>query len=275
MDLIIETDIGNDPDDLFAICYLIKAGVNIRAILISPGDADQIAVAKLICDEFGIEIPIGTIGPNKIKPPTSFHRKLLEKYNKPLVEKADGLSSDILDDVLKNHPDSELFIIGPATNIANYLNKFPNAFANATMQGGFLPYNLYYPSFKNPKFDGKLWMPTFNLNADRNAGSIFLNADINRQMIGKNVCHNIIFDKKYNVSKTSSLFRNAADILFEKNNEKKFHDPTAACLMLHPEIGIWFDGKTVKMEAGWTTVEGTDKILADFDQNLLWEYLLK
>lgn len=275
MDLIIETDIGNDPDDLFAICYLITAGVNIRAILVSPGDADQIAVAKLICDEFGLKIPIGTAGLNKIKPPTSFHRKLLEKYNKPLAEKADGLSSDILDDVLKNYPNCELFIIGPATNIGNYLEKYPNAFKKATMQGGFLPYNLYCPSIKNPKFDDKRFMPTFNLNSDRKAGTTFLNADINRQMVGKNVCHSIVFSKEYDVSKTSSLFKNATDILFEKNNEKKFHDPTAACLMLYPEIGTWFNGKTVKMETGWTTIPGEDKILADINQDLLWQYLLK
>ncbi len=46
MNLIIETDIGHDPDDLFAICYLAAAGVNIRAICVSPGDPDQIAIAR-------------------------------------------------------------------------------------------------------------------------------------------------------------------------------------------------------------------------------------
>ena len=48
MNLIIETDIGRDPDDLFAIAYLIAAGANVRAVLISPGDPDQIAVARLL-----------------------------------------------------------------------------------------------------------------------------------------------------------------------------------------------------------------------------------
>lgn len=34
--LIVETDIGHDPDDLFALCYLFSAGVNIKAILLTP-----------------------------------------------------------------------------------------------------------------------------------------------------------------------------------------------------------------------------------------------
>ena len=79
MDLIIETDIGHDPDDFFAITYLAAAGVNIRAILISPGDPDQIAIAKLICDQLGLNIPIGTSKENRTKYSSgSVHYDLLD-----------------------------------------------------------------------------------------------------------------------------------------------------------------------------------------------------
>jgi glyoxylase-like metal-dependent hydrolase (beta-lactamase superfamily II) len=59
MNLVVETDIGHDPDDFFALCYLAAAGVDIRAVMISPGDPDQIAIARLLCDRLGLEIPIG------------------------------------------------------------------------------------------------------------------------------------------------------------------------------------------------------------------------
>jgi hypothetical protein len=48
MNLVIETDIGNDPDDLFAIAYLIAAGVTVRAVLITPGDPAQVAICRLL-----------------------------------------------------------------------------------------------------------------------------------------------------------------------------------------------------------------------------------
>ena len=51
--IIIETDIGRDGEDFFALCYFFAAGADIKAIVISPGDEDQVAVAKLLLWEFG------------------------------------------------------------------------------------------------------------------------------------------------------------------------------------------------------------------------------
>ena len=48
MDLVIETDIGHDPDDLFALLFLINAGVNIRAIAITQGYPAQVALVRNI-----------------------------------------------------------------------------------------------------------------------------------------------------------------------------------------------------------------------------------
>lgn len=287
MDLIIESDIGHDPDDFFAINYLIAAGVNIRTILISPGDPDQIAVAKLICDNAGLNIPIGVSHPNREKLSSgSIHHELLKKYNYPLKTKADGLGADILTNIVKEF-DCELFVIGPVSSIGKYLQRNPEAkFSAATMQGGFLPYSLYMPAQPHPNFLGKEWLPTFNLNGDRPAGETFLKAAIaERRMVGKNVCHTILFDKdKLNLRHSGkpkneaayNLFWEAAEMYLQRHNSKKFHDPIAAVCHLHPEVGTWFGGKTVKRESGWTTEvrENNDFILADLDREFFWEYLV-
>jgi inosine-uridine nucleoside N-ribohydrolase len=297
MDLIIETDLGRDPDDFFAICYLIAAGVNVRAILISPGDPDQVAIARLICDETGLQIPIGVGKPDRNKRSSGgVHYEILEKFSHPLEAKADGLGIEILDSVLRLHPDSEALVIGPATSLGSYLHQKPNAIKRATMQGGFLPYEYHRPARPLEKFEGQNSVATFNLNGDRPNGLNFLSADIGRrQMVGKNICHTVEFTKqlfhdggvrnprKYyrprrdtkNLGATT-LFVMAALYYFEKHSEKKFHDPTAACLHLHPEIGTWVRGRTVKMGSGWGTAldpEG-DYILADVNYNALWSHLL-
>lgn len=289
MDLIIETDIGHDPDDFFAICYLAAAGVNIRTILVSPGDPDQVAIAKFLSVKLGLEIPIGVAKENRTKPSSgSIHHQLLKKYGFPLEGKGDGLGVDILQDVFSKYPDSELFVIGPVTSIGRYLKKTGRKVKRATMQGGFLGYHLHqHPVCRLPQFEGKTWMPTFNLNGDREAGVAFLEADIEeRRMVGKNVCHTVLFTQKrfldQEVQKVVknvaafNLFGEAAMMYFEKHTEKKFHDPTAACLHLHPELGTWVRGKTVKMEQGWGTQldPDGDHILADVDYDALWTNIL-
>lgn len=285
MNLIVETDIGHDPDDFFAISYLIAAGVNIRCILISPGDPDQIAIAKLLCKECGLDIPIGISHKDRTKNSSgSIHHELLKKYKLPLEAKADGMGTDILKDVTRNYPDSELFIIGPVASIGKFIGENNAEFSRATMQGGFLPYSLHTPKTINEDFVGKESKPTFNLNGDRPNGVNFLNGKIaHRQLVGKNVCHTVFFSKEMfekrgvvvNSHRAYSLFNEAATMYFDRHEFKKFHDPTAAVCHLHPEIGTWFRGNTIKMKDGWTTVanpEG-DHILADIDYDLLWEYL--
>jgi len=289
MDLIVETDIGHDPDDFFAISYLIAAGVNIRAILISPGDPDQIAIARLLCDEVGLKIPIGTSKSDRTKLSSgSIHHELLKAYNRPLEAKGDGLGADILEDVVRNYPESELFIIGPVSSIGKYMAKHPEVhFKRATMQGGFLPYHLHLPKVQLPDFDNKGWMPTFNLNGDRPAAQTFLAGNIDeRRMVGKNICHTVIFnqeawekgDNQITVKNVPALklFEMAAYMYLARHESKKFHDPTAAVCMMHPEIGTWFRGNTIKQESGWTTKPNPDGdyVLADINYDHLWEFML-
>lgn len=283
MDLIVETDLGRDPDDFFAICYLIAAGVDIRAILISPGDLDQVSIARFICDRLGLKIPVGVAVKNRTKKSSgSIHYDLLNKYKFPLESKPDGFGEDIVGDVFKRYPNSELFVIGPVTSVGNYLANTGRQVARGTMQGGFLSYDLYSPVRRVEQFEGKSSMPTFNLNGDRQAGVKFLAANIfERRMVGKNVCHTVLFTKeelfKLNVKNAAAkLFQEAGELYFVKHESKKFHDPTAACLHLHPEIGIWLKGKTIKMDSAWGTIYDPDGdyILADINHDLLWDHIL-
>jgi len=285
MNLVIETDLGHDPDDLFAICYLAAAGVNIRAICVSPGDPDQIAIARLVCERLKLDIPIGAAQMGRKKGiSSSIHRALLQRYGKPLHAEADVSGIDVVYSIMEDdtREDVEAFVIGPVTSVGTYLGSewakdWP--FSRTTMQGGFVPYSVYRPQITLDKFEDKAWMPTFNLNADRPNGQRFLSAAMPRQMVGKNVCHTVQFDRKRfarfgkPINAASELFCEAARLYFEGHDSKAFHDPTAAVCHLHPEVGLWMDGKTVKRESGWTTVPGEDKVLVDLDHEVMWSHL--
>lgn len=285
MDMIVETDIGRDPDDFFTLCYLISAGVNIRGITITPGDKDQVAVARLICKVAGLDIPIGVKDLSRDKRSSGgVHYKLLEKYGMPKESDPDGLGKDIIHSIVKQYPDCELLSIGPVSNVATFMRRSIHVFKKATMQGGFLPYSLHTPKRTLKKFEGKSHIQTFNLNGDVNGGIEYASTDqiLERRFVGKNICHTVVYDKdihKRVVPKddVSSLFHVGMSIYLSKHDSKKYHDPTAAVCHLHPEIGKWFRGNLIRdKRLGWTTVpnEDGDFVLADIDYEALWDHIV-
>lgn len=278
MKVIIETDLGHDPDDFLAICWLVGAEIDVQAIVITPGDLDQIATARLICKELGLSIPIGAANPDSKKFSSgSIHHEMLDHYGLSRESKPDDYGYKVIESIW--HKDSHLFVIGPLSNVGKYLKHGGKPFVTATMQGGFVPYSLYRPEFILEKFEGREWMPTFNLNGDRKGAQNFFQALMPRQMVGKNVCHTIELTKElffgFGIPKNRAqeLYLEACSRYLKYHDSKKLHDPTAAVCMLHPEIGLWMDGNTVKRESGWTTVLGNDKILVDIDRKRLWDYL--
>lgn len=63
IDVVWDTDIGRDPDDFLAGCFLLsRSEINLRAITISPGDRDQIALTKVLLKETGrSDVPVGAV----------------------------------------------------------------------------------------------------------------------------------------------------------------------------------------------------------------------
>ena len=282
-DMIIETDLGHDPDDFFAVCYLAAVGVRIRAITIVPGDRDQIAVARLIVRHLQLDIPIGASKSDSSKLSSGgVHHDLLRRFGLPLESSADGPGDVVIADTMRRHPDSEFLIIGPCTSTARYLRRSDARVPERiTMQGGFLGYHLHAPQVRLQQFEGKEWMPTFNLNGDRKGADVLLAAPVReRRFVGKNVCHTIVYDADVHGSMPApdlgnpavELFHLAMTAYLKKHPEKKWHDPTAAACHLHPDMGTWFRGRVRRIDAGWGTVadaEG-DFILADIDRESLW-----
>lgn len=299
MNLIIETDIGRDADDFFALCYFVAAGAKIKAITITPGDSDQVAVAKFLLKELGIDAPVGIPDPSRTKSSsTPFHTDFLRGYKYPVTAKHDGLGHEIIYQVRKDDPDVQLFVCGPVSNVAEFFRKHSMGFCQATMQGGFCSYRiqdivdpLYQAPWRAdairlPKFMGLETCPTFNLNGDKEGGLDFIGHPlIKRRFVGKNVCHSVVFDKEKNTmfseedlkkNRALQIFHEAGGFYFSKHPEKKFHDPTAAVCHMHPEIAHWVKGKLYRKEGKWGThlVEDGDDICIELDRDALWLHML-
>lgn len=281
MNLVIETDIGHDPDDFFTICYLAAIGVKIRAISIVPGDTDQIAFARFVCERLGLDIPIGASKTSTKLSSGGVHHNLLKKHNKSLESFVDLTGAEAIAEATSNY-DCEFLAIGPATNVGNYLKTFCKSIDRLTMQGGFAPYSLHKPELICDKFIDLETVPTFNMNGDRKAVDLILDSNIcHRQFVGKNVCHTVLYNAekhsrfKWNDHPAVELFKEGMDIYLDKHPEKKFHDPVAAVCHVHPEIATWFRGVPTKAGAGWTTTpkDNGDYVCVEINHEKFWDYL--
>lgn len=294
MDLIVETDIGHDPDDFFALCYLFSAEVNIRAILLTPGDESQVTIVSFLLKELGMEhIPIGvpTLGRRKERL-TSIHKYFVEKYKYSSHLNKYHLGDTVLTAALSMYPDSELFVCGPVKNIGNYFIKYKEykiaEINKAVMQGGFIGYGTHginVPKIK--KFVGKKTVPTFNLNGDIKGAQAYLNANIKeRWFISKNVCHTIIYNEDIHRrimdiparNRAAEIFREGMTVYLKRHTKgKKFHDPSAAVCHLHPEIATWVKAKLYQEKGAWgSRLDGKgDNIIININYNKLWDYIAK
>jgi len=266
--MIIETDCGHDADDAFTICYLVAAGVKPSTIFVTPGDLDQIATVRFLCDELNLKIPIGYSKKSEKLSSGSVHHDILKKYGKPLTAEGDDFGCNI-------QSEGDWFIIGPPKSLGqkdNYPDKM-------TMQGGFLPYKFGNPKIRLEKFENLDWCPSFNPNGAVKETQKLAAAPIKtKRFCGKNVCHSVLFDKTHLAplkpnSRAAEIFVELAELYFQKHENKKFHDPVAAVCHLHPEIGTWIKGNPVRTKNGWTTEldETGSFILVDLDYNQFWE----
>lgn len=237
----------------------------------------------MLLDRAGVSCPIGVAKPNRTgREPSGIHGDLLRRYGRTGDAEPDGDGAAVLATALDAHPDCEAFVIGPVTSVAKVLRERPAALTRATMQGGFLGYHQHeFACPRLEKFEGCDGVGTFNLNGDRKAADAFLSAPIpDRRMVGKNVCHTVLFDVSIRErlkpqSAAAEFFVEAADLLLGRTGAKKFHDPTAAACHRHPELGSWARGRTVRKGDGWgTDLDPTgDQILAAIDHAALWDRL--
>lgn len=289
MDIIVETDIGHDPDDFFSLCYLHAAGVNIKAILVTIGHPFQIEITRFFCDYVGLNIPIGTATFERSELNTggvNFHSKLLSHFGYKNEKPADGMGFDIIRDIHEKCPDCEFFVCGPPKSFGSFLSLHPDRAINrVTVQGGFLSYSLHEPRIRLKKFEGCMTVQTYNLNgAKREAQAIVDHKGIRSlSFVSKNICHTVVYDRKRHEfiksfpikNKANELFVTGMGLYLEKHPEKKFHDPTAAVCHVHPEIATWFNGRMYNEKGGWGTrkEECNSRTIADIDYEALWKHI--
>lgn len=286
--LVIETDLGHDPDDFFAICYLSYVA-DIRAILLTPGHAHQVAIAEYLIAELGLDAKVGIPsfrlgqGRGDDRSWSGFHVEMLKKAGHQISAEARHGSDDLLDDVFREDSGAELFICGPLKNVGPYLDAHPGLkISRATMQGGFIGYDVHGMDVERlEKFEGKNFVNIFNLSSYAPGGEALLAADVaDRRFVSKNVCQTLTYDRTVHETVKAvppkgrgvELIREGMDLYLSHKDGKKFYDPTAAVAHAHPEIVTWYHGCLCRNHRNWGTKPEPkkDRISVDINRKALW-----
>lgn len=242
----LHTDIGHDPDDVVALCYLIENDWAPTSISITPGYGKQYDIVHRIFKEYNIESP--PIYSSKVFNAIVTEKEM--KYNpgphKVLINNEDRV---IFNRPVCNIECDNALIIGPPLNLGSKLIADRLVF-----QGGYSPNSI------NPleKFKGQMSVQSFNPSGAR---SDFLalrdSKDINRKYyVGKNVCHGFT---KVDLGGWSPTPKVLKDFYSDLPMAKAMHDLLAAKMLINPQMGIWEKAKPVFRDGLKMSTEYTDE----------------
>ena len=127
--LVIETDIGYDPDDYLMLLHLLMRNVPIHALLLSPGHPSQVALCRFLFAQMGIPAPlIG--GADRAhwtgRPINRMHQGFMARPLGPRELWTDGPGHELARAALQEHPEAVLFVCGPPLNAGRLFSQYPD-----------------------------------------------------------------------------------------------------------------------------------------------------
>jgi len=254
----------SDPDDVMTLCLLAShPAVNLRAVTITPGSSDQLALVTGVLDRLNKSVPIGLFNIGHEKSCVSeFHYSWLGKFASKLVMYG-GEGHRVITETIKKFPDVILLTGGPLKNPGKLFREYPQTKLSTWVgQGGFAGDNVVAPEHRLPKFVGKITCPTFNFNGDTKSAFLLLETEnISKKiLVSKNVCHGIAYDNEMHerfrpVKDKSiglSLIYSGMDLYLKKHKDGKlFHDPLAAAVMINNSICEFVEVELYRERGEW------------------------
>ena len=258
IDLIYDMATG-DPDDVFALCFLIShPGINLRAVTISPGTREQVGlVSHILSQSEYSDIPIGCqkidYNANCVDP---FYYQWLGSFQS---RPADDLGHRIINNLIGNIPGLQVLT---GAHLKNFVNLDPALFVSRWIgQGGFAGSNVVPEEWQLPKFRNKETCASSNFSDFRQARKLLASPNIKEKyIVSKNVTHGVVYDQyfheqmrpyKDNCFGLHLIYNGMELYLKKKPSGKKFHDPLAACVVVNPDVCQFEEVELFRRNTEW------------------------
>lgn len=247
----------SDPDDFMTLLWLADhPGVELLAVLVTPGSRDQCQLVRWGLDHCGrADVPIGALhGPgwwsssDGQKPRVSgFHYKVygeqIHEHCLGDVARGPALLAELLRD-----PAVTVLVGSAPKNIGKAFAEHPEIRLDRWIQqGGFAGDNLVTEPLE--KFRGRLTCPSFNPGgAPRDTLALLESPRIGRRLfVAKNVCHGVVWTRELHAALLEHLVSDARTglatmiaaldrYLLDKGVGKAMHDIVAAACVLDERV---------------------------------------
>jgi len=273
-----------DPDDFLTLLLLLgHPRVNLKAVTVTPGAADQIGLVRRALTWFGRDIPVGAFDINHLKSCVSaWHFRTFGKV-------PPSRDAEPAPELLRRVCDAKTTLLtgGPPKNLGGALALPGFTLGCWVGQGGFAGEGVVPEERQLPKFKGQTSCPSFNFDGALKAArdALASPAIALRRIVSKNICHGVIYDSELHEiigaarhgSQSLQLIWQGMDAYLRRHRAgKKLHDPFAACCAIDPAIGTWAEVEMVRERDGWRALPATDSrtwVITDYDRARFLEVL--
>lgn len=242
MQLLLDTDIGSDIDDCFALAYLLsRKDVELVGITTCTGQPHlRASLAAAVCADFGKKVPIHVGHDVPLTPDPRPHQRHLTPLQHTVAEKSCSFSPqntavEFMRQTIEAHPHQiTLAAIGPLTNVAVLFQKYPHI--PALLAGAVLMCGRY------GECDSARWgEQEWNVICDpRAAETVFAQAIPNCRVLGVEQTCRTRQDPP-TVKKAFARHPAVASSVYPDGDGVWFHDAVAVAALFEP-FGQWERG---------------------------------
>lgn len=291
MRIIFEME-TSDPDDFMTLLWLADhPEVELLAVLVTPGSADQCQLVRWGLDHCGrVDTPIGALhGPSwwasadgqKLRV-SGFHYRV---YGEGIRAHATGEVASgpaLLAELLRAHADVTVLVGSAPKNIGMAFREHDDiTLARWVQQGGFAGDNLVAHPLE--KFAGRLTCPSFNPGgAPKDTLALLACPRIAaRRFVSKNVCHGVIWTRELHVALDqlalgerriglATMIAALDRYLHDKGVGKAMHDMVAAACALDERVCEFAEVEIYREKGEWgarAASETNTRISIGFDES--------
>ena len=240
--ILLDTDIGSDIDDCFALAYLLsREDIEILGITTTGGKSHLRAqLANRVCNCYGIEIPVHPGKPHPMEgesrqPRLTDAQMIVAAESSKLYSEGEATAVDFLKKTIEANPgEISLVCIGPLTNIGELFETYPHIpslIKEIVIMGGRYTDD---PEFKTEKWGETEW----NIVCDTKAAyTVFKNNVKTCTVVGVDeTCK--FFIKPHGIKAAfmeKPCFKAVSDSVNTLAEYVWFHDIIALYGWLHPE----------------------------------------